>query len=395
MSDKTVKTAIGKAMTVDRDKRTLTATITTRSVDRDGDIIEPEGIDTTNFDKNPVVLWAHNYSQIPVAKITKLYTNPQGLLAEIVFAEHSFAKDVFNLYADGFLNAWSIGFVGQKGYVEPRLDEDGRVQGYVYNKVELLELSAVPIPANPEALTRSFEGVSKNTLSTMSKSLETMPENLKSDAEQFIVAANKAAEEDVQEEQTDEAVKEGTEEPVEEKQHFYAVYAKGAYTVFGDTELEESIEKTVRESAFNKSFNERGVKGDVPLRVEFGDTASTKVDFLVIQESDGEIVEAKVCEVCVVLPSTKTVETPEVAAEVPEETKDVSEEVTEAKTEGRDEEVKEEATSDESEAVEPQEEHEEKAVEEETVAGKSLEDMTVKLRQRQVMLRARMCELGQ
>ena len=54
------------------DNETCIAMITTTSVDSDGDIILPEGIDFSIYKKNPVVFLNHNYSLLPVAKIEDL-----------------------------------------------------------------------------------------------------------------------------------------------------------------------------------------------------------------------------------------------------------------------------------------------------------------------------------
>jgi septin family protein len=52
-----------------------------------------------------------------------------------------FARMIYDKYKNGFLNAFSIGFQA--------LEKDGDT----FTKSELLEISAVPVPANPEALT--------------------------------------------------------------------------------------------------------------------------------------------------------------------------------------------------------------------------------------------------
>ena len=44
------------------------AMISTESVDRQGDIVRATGGKLENYLKNPVVLWAHDYSKPPVAR---------------------------------------------------------------------------------------------------------------------------------------------------------------------------------------------------------------------------------------------------------------------------------------------------------------------------------------
>ena len=55
----------------------------------------------------------------------------------------------FEMYKQGFLNAFSIGFI-PKEYTD-RNNADGSTTR-VFTKSELLEISAVPVPANPNAL---------------------------------------------------------------------------------------------------------------------------------------------------------------------------------------------------------------------------------------------------
>jgi hypothetical protein len=62
-----------------RRKRTLTFTISTSSVDRMGDTIKVDGWKLEQYRKNPVVLWAHDASLLPLAKATKVWTEGQKL----------------------------------------------------------------------------------------------------------------------------------------------------------------------------------------------------------------------------------------------------------------------------------------------------------------------------
>src|SRR5205807_1446535 len=48
--------------------RTIQFTISTGAVDRDADTLAPDGWQLDAYRKNPVVLWAHDYRQPPVAK---------------------------------------------------------------------------------------------------------------------------------------------------------------------------------------------------------------------------------------------------------------------------------------------------------------------------------------
>ena len=94
-------------------ERTVRWTITTGNVDRDRDVVTPGGVKTDTYLKNPVVLFAHDYQSLPVAKTTNLTQNGNKWSADAQFAPHDlypFADTVYRMVKAGFLNASSIGF---------------------------------------------------------------------------------------------------------------------------------------------------------------------------------------------------------------------------------------------------------------------------------------------
>jgi len=137
----------------DPQDRVLEFVGSTAQVDRYGDVIEVEGWDLKNYKKNPVFLWAHDYRQPPVGKAVQVGKTDQGLLFQVKFAtaeEYPFADTVYKLYLGGYLRATSVGF--QDLAREPITDKEGKQVGWRFKKQELYELSAVPVPANPNAL---------------------------------------------------------------------------------------------------------------------------------------------------------------------------------------------------------------------------------------------------
>ncbi len=129
--------------------RTARFVITTQGVDRDNDTVAVSGWDVSNYVKSPVVLWAHDYSQMPVARAIELNQTPKGLEALAEFppkGTYAFADTVFEMLKGGFLSATSVGF--RPTAYEP----DEKRGGINFTKQELLEFSIVPVPANPEAL---------------------------------------------------------------------------------------------------------------------------------------------------------------------------------------------------------------------------------------------------
>lgn len=123
--------------------------VTTQDPDRERDVVETPGIETEAFEKNPVVLFAHNYRELPVGRCVEIERHPSKLVATCEFATEDLnpkAEMVYRMVKAGFLNATSIGFRP----LEWNYNEERR--GIDFKRVELLEYSIVPVPANSMAL---------------------------------------------------------------------------------------------------------------------------------------------------------------------------------------------------------------------------------------------------
>ena len=149
----------GEIKGIDEKERTLTAYISTGARDRMDEVLTPAGVDLRAYKKNPVVLWAHNYQQPPIGKALWVKKDGEGIVSKVKFANTEFAQEVFDLYKEGYMRAFSVGFI-------PKEHEDGdgkKSPRRTYTKWEMLEYSAVPVPANPEALTLAIQkGVLKS-----------------------------------------------------------------------------------------------------------------------------------------------------------------------------------------------------------------------------------------
>ena len=116
---------------------TLVATVSTGFKDRMGDIVRPEGINLKWFKKNPVVLWAHDYSSLPIAKALWVKQDGKNVISKMKFDRRPEATEIFRLYKEGFLNAFSIGFVPVE--YEMMTSDEGRLEGFDFKKSDLLE----------------------------------------------------------------------------------------------------------------------------------------------------------------------------------------------------------------------------------------------------------------
>lgn len=137
---------------VDGESRALDFTISTAAVDRYGDTVAVDGWKLENYRKNPVVLWMHDNSMLPVGKAVNTRIEEGKLKSRVEFTPPEMARfndTVFNMLKAGFLSATSVGFIPIKYNF---VDDPQRRFGIDFLEQELLEFSIVTVPANPEAL---------------------------------------------------------------------------------------------------------------------------------------------------------------------------------------------------------------------------------------------------
>lgn len=152
-------------LTAGEGERAVIARITTASVDREGDVVLPSGINARNYKRNPVVLFAHRGDTLPVGRAEGLETATDAITAKVLFAarpkslpeEQEWIPDtLLDLFQQKVLRGFSIGFqVPQDGWREAT-DRDRKNFGTnarrVITKWELVEFSVAPIPMNQDAL---------------------------------------------------------------------------------------------------------------------------------------------------------------------------------------------------------------------------------------------------
>ncbi|MCF8033868.1 MAG: HK97 family phage prohead protease [Desulfarculaceae bacterium] len=139
----------------DEDNRTFWAVASSPTVDRQGDLVEPDGWDFANFLRNPVIPWAHDYASPPVARALAVKVENGRLLFKAQFPtaeEYAFADTIYRLYKGGYLRAFSVGFAPLESEVATHRVSGRALTGTRYLRQELYEISCVTLPANPEAL---------------------------------------------------------------------------------------------------------------------------------------------------------------------------------------------------------------------------------------------------
>ena len=121
------------------------------SVDRMGDVIEPDGWQLDYFRSNPIALWGHD-SDKWIGTWENVRIENKRLVGSIKRREKgksAFADDVWSAVDEGILRAVSVGF--QPLESEP-IDRSKPGGGLRFKKAALLECSLVAVPANPNAL---------------------------------------------------------------------------------------------------------------------------------------------------------------------------------------------------------------------------------------------------
>lgn len=142
----------GTAVGANNSGRLISYIFSDSSVGRDNHVIKAGAWDTGNFARNPVFLWAHDQSSPPIGKVVDISEVGGKLRGTVEYANADispFADLVFRLVKGGYLNATSVSWLPREfSYSQDR----SRPGGIDFSKVELLEVSQVPVPALPSAL---------------------------------------------------------------------------------------------------------------------------------------------------------------------------------------------------------------------------------------------------
>lgn len=155
-------------ISIDEGERAAIRLITTPHLDRDGEILLPDGAILDDFRQSPSVLFGHKYDALPIGKDVWIKQSKRGILAKTVYANHQFAEDCFQCVRGGFLNSNSVGFIPiervsssdarfkdavdrlEKDYGVPRAESNSAKA--IYTKWLLLEHSDVPVASNSQSL---------------------------------------------------------------------------------------------------------------------------------------------------------------------------------------------------------------------------------------------------
>jgi HK97 family phage prohead protease len=163
MSDVSKKILNAEVMVKNAGRRFLSV-ITTDSLDRDGEVLIPDGMDSTEFERTGTVFWNHNYD-MPIGKLVgKLRRNDDSVEAETEFAvrpddyQGEFFPDFARAMVEqGVVRGVSVGFIAldMRRAGTRDIERYGESCKRVINRWKLLEYSIAPVQCNPDALIAS------------------------------------------------------------------------------------------------------------------------------------------------------------------------------------------------------------------------------------------------
>lgn len=192
-------------------ERTIRFKISSEVVDRDGDILFADGCDFSNFAKNPQFLGFHNSHDFPLGipknwkvenkevfcdvyfpKIEELCTDTDNVSEKAKLVDFT-----YHCYKTGMLNAVSVGFIIKD--CKPNKETGG----LFVNSWELLEFSAVAVPANQDAIAQArkdFGSEKAGEMLTVEKTVADLENELaecRKELENCLAIIQKEKEEDV------------------------------------------------------------------------------------------------------------------------------------------------------------------------------------------------------
>lgn len=197
--DKNTNYMTGYVRALPKEGRTVTFVASTSTVDRHKTVLNQDNWQIENFNNNPVIGYQHDLyggdmcnkadpddvigrgsARVEEIQVKDSEQKEKQLLVGITFEEKDVnekADKIFKKIQAGTLNSVSVGFIpigeGRKGKL---VEEDGKQKTinedvFYFDGQELLEISVVNIPANPEANRRSMKDQTTKALHVVKRLL--------------------------------------------------------------------------------------------------------------------------------------------------------------------------------------------------------------------------------
>ena len=168
--DKQFKTFETKIKDVNAEERTMVFTISDGSIDRDNEIMKPKGAHWSEGKQMPPFLFAHKHDIFPIGKFLWIKRVKDDIIGKVQFAPTDFAMSTYVLYEGDYIHDVSIGFLPEEW--DDNVEIDGKTVSRIYNKFEIIEVSAVPVGSNRNALRNDYESGKLKIAEAVYKSFE-------------------------------------------------------------------------------------------------------------------------------------------------------------------------------------------------------------------------------
>ena len=174
-----IQKAFGEMTEINDEQRIIWFRASSACIDRTGDIIEVSGweLDVADIKEIPFQPF-HDYDKFPFGRLVG-WKKTDALYIGVEFAPREISEDAdiaYKMYKSGFMSKVSVGF--KPVDYEKIVDEKGIISGWRYTKQILLELSAVTVPANPEASMIFAASLDKKAIEHMRKEYISMFEEV-------------------------------------------------------------------------------------------------------------------------------------------------------------------------------------------------------------------------
>jgi len=249
----------------------------TSDFDRAGDTIDAEAWTKgglNNFEKNPIILFNHDYNK-PIGRATGLKVTENGLELKAKISK-SAPDHVAQLVKEGILGAFSVGFrVKDADYLT-------ETDGLKIKDAELFEVSVVSVPCNQAAtfsLAKSFDSIEEYNefKKTFTNRVDLAGQSLAKDENSSVASetpdeAEISAKEEIkmsEEVKTPEIDLEAFAKKVAEETAAKIAMKQAESKAAEEKAVQEAEEKAVQEAA-EKAAQEEEVKAAVSVGVESG-----------------------------------------------------------------------------------------------------------------------------
>jgi len=114
-----------------------------KEIDRDQEIVNVEGMDITAYQKNPVLLWNHDWDEVR-GRVVSLHKDGKGLWVKAEMQRLTGKEADFENVLYGNVKSFSIGFIPKEyQYLDDAVE---------ITQSEMIELSIAPVQSNRSAL---------------------------------------------------------------------------------------------------------------------------------------------------------------------------------------------------------------------------------------------------